>query len=95
LGSFLFNRKIEVEDKILLGREGIRGFFELVSSPLFNIFCSWNIFLNYSLIASFPREENSQTGAEFKTRGTRSQIPEKLGHVPEFGARLQIHDREK
>ena len=34
-------------------------------------------------------------GAEFKTRGTRSQIPEKLGHVPEFGARLQIHDRER
>jgi hypothetical protein len=25
-------------------------------------------------------------GAEFKTRGTRSQIPENLGHVPEFGA---------
>ena len=34
-------------------------------------------------------------GAEFKTRGTRSQIPENLGHVPEFGARLQIHDRER
>jgi len=48
LGSFLFNRKIEVEDKILLGREGIRGFFELKGSLLFNIFCSWNIFLNYS-----------------------------------------------
>jgi hypothetical protein len=34
-------------------------------------------------------------GTEFKTRGTRSQIPENLGHVPEFGARLQIHDRER
>jgi hypothetical protein len=29
-------------------------------------------------------------GAEFKTRETRSQIPENLGHVPEFSARLQI-----
>jgi len=28
-------------------------------------------------------------GAEFKTRGTRSQIPENLGHVPEFGTRLE------
>ena len=44
-------------------------------------------------------------GAEFKTRGTRSQIPENLVHfpefgsvpefAPEFGARLQIHDRER
>ena len=34
-------------------------------------------------------------GAEFKTRGTRSQIPENLGHVPEFGARLQIHVQDK
>ena len=27
--------------------------------------------------------------AEFKTRGTRSQIPENLGHVPEFSTRLE------
>ena len=33
-------------------------------------------------------------GAEFKTRGTRSQIRENLGHVPEFDARLQIQDLE-
>jgi hypothetical protein len=33
-------------------------------------------------------------GAEFKTGGTRSQIPENLGHVPELGARLQIQDLE-
>ena len=37
---------------------------------------------------------NSGRHAEFKTRGTRSQIPENLGHVPEFGARLQIQDLE-
>jgi hypothetical protein len=34
-------------------------------------------------------------GAEFKTRGIRSQIPENLGHVPEFSARLQIRDLER
>jgi hypothetical protein len=34
-------------------------------------------------------------GAEFKTRGIRSQIPENLDHVPEFGTRLKIHDRER
>jgi hypothetical protein len=31
--------------------------------------------------------------AEFKTRGTRSQIPENLGHVPEFGANCEFSSR--
>ena len=38
----------------------------------------------WSYVVSSRREFTD--GAEFKTRGTRSQIPENLGHVPEFGA---------
>jgi hypothetical protein len=50
--------------------------------------------MNYVNYVVSSRREFAD-GAEFKTRGTRSQIPENLGHVPEFDARLQIHDRER
>ena len=43
--------------------------------------------LSINCVVSLRRE--FADGTEFKTRGTRSQIPENLGHVPEFGT-LQV-----
>jgi hypothetical protein len=73
--------------------------YQLIGLQLVDILESNLLNLNYSpelFINCFVSSRRVfADGAEFKMRGTRSQIPENLGHVPEFGARLQIHDRER
>ena len=67
-------------------------FTHMVRLKIIRIFITFHeLFIN--CFVSSRRE--FADGAEFKTRGTRSQIPENLSHVPEFGTRLQIHHRER